>query len=389
MDKGVKKMSHWIFTEEHEMFRHSVRKFVEKELTPFAEEWEMEGIIPRQLYKRMGELGFLGIKFPIEYGGSGLDYIMDAVLQEELMRCGVAGVAATIGAHTGISLTQINRFGNDDQKKRYLAPGITGEKIGALAITESNTGSDVSAVKTQAKREGDHYILNGSKMFITNGISADFVVVLAATEPSQNHKGLSLFVVDTNAEGFSVSKKLSKLGWRSSDTAEIMFDEIKVPKENLLGEENKGFYYIMQNFQWERIIMGVQSVALANQALEASIQYGKERSQFGQALAQFQVLRHKIADMAVEIEKARNITYRALYLYSNGQEATTEATTAKAYAGEMVRRVTDQAIQIHGGAGYMMEYPVQRYWRDARIMSIGGGTTQIMNEILTKRHGIV
>lgn len=382
-------MSHWIFTEEHEMFRKTVRKFVEKKVTPYAEEWEAEGMIPKQLFEQMGELGYLGIKFPTDYGGGGLDHIMDAVLQEELIKCGAAGVAATIGAHTSISLPQISRFGNDDQKKRYLTPGIMGEKIGALAITESNTGSDVSAVQTNAEKQGDDYILNGSKMFITNGIRADFVVVLAQTDSSKGHKGFSLFVVDTNSEGFMVSNKLSKLGWRSSDTAELIFDHVKVPKENLLGEENKAFYYIMQNFQWERIVMAVQSVAIANLALDASIQYSKERIQFGEPLSHFQVLRHKMADMAVEIEKAKNITYRALYLYSNGEEATTEATIAKAFAGEMVRRVTDSAIQIHGGAGYMMEFPVQRYWRDARIMSIGGGTTQIMNEILIKRFGII
>ncbi|WP_216829818.1 acyl-CoA dehydrogenase family protein [Alkalihalobacterium elongatum] len=382
-------MSHWIFTEEHEMFRKAVSKFVEKEVKPNVEQWEKDGEVPRSLYQRMGELGYLGIKFPEQYGGSGLDIITEAVLIEELAKCGSGGVGAAIGAHTGIAMTNIWKYGNDEQKQKYLVPGIKGDTISALAITESGGGSDVSAIKTTAKKDGDGYVLNGSKTFITNGVNADYVIVAAKTREVPVHKNISLFIIETNSEGYSVGKKLKKLGWRSSDTGELFFDNVRVPKENLIGEENKGFQYIMQNFQFERISMALGSVGLGELALEDTKKYSKERIQFGQPLSNFQVLRHKMVDMAVDIEKARSISYRALYLYDKGEDCVTEATMAKAFAAEMIRRVTDQAVQIHGGNGYMMEYAVQRYWRDARIQSIGGGTTQIMNEILTKRLGIL
>jgi acyl-CoA dehydrogenase len=381
-------MGHWIFNEEHEMFRKTIRKFVQKEVTPNVEKWEKDGEVPRSLFKRMAELGYLGIKFPTEYGGSGLDLITEAVFIEELVKCGAGGVQATIGTHTGIALTKIWKFGNHEQKVKYLVPGIEGNIISALGITEPGGGSDVASIKTAARKDGEHYILNGSKTFITNGVNADVIIVAAKTRPEPKHKNISLFIVETDWEGFSVGKKLKKLGWRSSDTGELFFDNVKVPKENLLGIENEGFKYIMEDFQLERIIMAIVCVALADKALEDTIKYSKERIQFNKPLAEFQVLRHKLADMAIDIEKARNITYLALYKYMNGKDAVTEATMAKAYAAEMVNRVTDTAVQIHGGNGYMMEYPVQRYWRDARINAIGGGTTQIMNEVLAKRLGI-
>lgn len=389
MRKGGTIMSHWIFTEEHEMFRKAVSKFVEKEVKPNVEQWEKDGEVPRSLYQRMGELGYLGIKFPEQYGGGGLDIITEAVLIEELAKCGSGGIGASIGAHTGIAMTNIWKYGNDEQKQKYLVPGIKGDAISALAITESGGGSDVSAMKTTAKKDGDGYILNGSKTYITNGVNADYVIVAAKTQEEPVHKNISLFIVETSSEGYSVGKKLKKLGWRSSDTGELFFDNVRVSKENLIGEENNGFQYIMQNFQFERISMALGSVGLGELALEDTKKYSKERIQFGQPLSNFQVLRHKMVDMAVDIEKARSIAYRALYLYDKGEDCVTEATMAKAFTAEMIRRVTDQAVQIHGGNGYMVEYAVQRYWRDARIQSIGGGTTQIMNEILTKRLGIL
>ncbi|WP_404332720.1 acyl-CoA dehydrogenase family protein [Mesobacillus maritimus] len=382
-------MSHWIFTEEHEMFRKAVRSFLEKEVIPFIESWENNGETPRSLYRRMGELGYLGIKFPEEYGGSGLDVIMEAVFTEELARCGAGGVGAAIGAHTTIAMTNIWRYGTHEQKLKYLVPGIKGEAISALGVTEPNGGSDVSGIKTNAKKDGNYYILNGSKTFITNGVNADYVIVAAKTRKEPIHRNISLFIVETNSEGYSVGKKLKKLGWRSSDTGEIFFDNVRVPKENLIGKENEGFLYIMNNFQYERMTLAVGCIAAAEKALELATKYSKERIQFKKPLSEFQVLRHKMVDMAVDIEKARNITYRALYLYNKGENCITEATMAKAYASEMLNRVTDQALQIHGGNGYMMEYPIQRIWRDARIQTIGGGTTQIMNEILTKQLGIL
>ncbi|WHY75477.1 acyl-CoA dehydrogenase family protein [Neobacillus sp. WH10] len=382
-------MSHWMFTEEHEMFRKSVRAFMEKEVVPNIEKWEREGETPRSLYKRMGELGYLGIKFPEEYGGSGLDLIMEAVFTEELAKCGAGGVAAAIGSHTSIAMTNIWKYGSHEQKQKYLVPGIKGELIAALAITESSGGSDVSAIKTTAKRAGDYYILTGSKTFITNGVNADYVIVAARTREDPVHRNVSLFIVETNSEGYSVGKKLKKLGWRSSDTSEIFFDNVKVPSENIIGNENEGFLYVMENFQYERLTMALGCIGAAEKALELAIKYSKERIQFKQPLSEFQVIRHKLVDMAVDIEKARNITYRAIYLYNKGENCVTEATMAKVYATEMVNRVADQALQIHGGNGYMMEYPIQRIWRDARIQTIGGGTTQIMYEILTKRLGIL
>lgn len=382
-------MGHWIFTEEHEMFRKTVRKFIEKEVAPHVEKWERDGEVPRSLYKRFGELGYLGIRYPKKYGGSEMDLISAAVFSEEMAKCGASGVGSSIGAHTGIAMTNILNFGNEEQKEKYLVPGIKGEKVAALGITEPNAGSDVSSIQTTARKEGDYYILNGSKTFITNGVNSDYVVVAAKTRDEPVHRNVSLFIVDKDLEGFTVGKNLKKLGWRSSDTGLLFFDDVKVPKENLIGEENKGFKYIMSNFQWERISMALGSIGLAEKALEETINYAKTRKQFGQPISEFQVIRHKLVDMALDIEKAKNMTYRALYLYQKGENAVKETTMAKVYACEMVNRVTDEGVQIHGGAGYMMEYPIQRYWRDARIQSIGGGTTQIMNEILVKQLGIV
>ena len=279
-------MGHWIFNEEHEMFRKSVRKFVEKEMTPHVEEWEKAGEVPRELYRRMGEMGYLGIKFPEAYGGLGLDYLTEAVLMEELTRCGANGVQAALGAHIGIALTNIWKFGSEEQKRKYLVPGIKGQIITALAITEPNGGSDVSAIQTTAKKEGGYYVLNGAKTFITNGVNADYAIVAAKTANGPVHKNISLFIVDTKSEGYAVGRKLKKLGWRSSDTGEIFFDGVKVPEENLIGEENLGFYYIMQNFQYERITMALCSVVLAEMALEAAMKYSKERIQFDRPIAE-------------------------------------------------------------------------------------------------------
>lgn len=382
-------MTHWMFTEEHDIFRKAVRRFIEKEITPHVEEWEELGMVPREIFTRFGELGYFGIKFPEKYGGIDAGYIMETVLIEELAKCGAGGIGASLIAQSGIALTPIWLFGNNVQKEKYLKPGIAGEKITALGITEPTAGSDVASILTTAIDKGDHYVLNGSKTFITNGVQADVVIVAAKTSHEPGHNHISLFIVDRYSEGFGVGKKLSKLGWRSSDTGELYLDNVIVPKENLLGKLNEGFKYMMINFQWERLILALSSIGLAEKALENAIQYSKERIQFGGPLTQFQVVRHKMVDMAIDIEKARSITYRTIYQYEKGQDITTEATMAKAYATEMVSRVCDQALQIHGGNGYMMEFPVQRYWRDARIQSIGGGTTQIMNEILSKRLQIV
>ncbi|MFZ5644871.1 MAG: acyl-CoA dehydrogenase family protein [Bacillota bacterium] len=379
------RMSHWLFQEEHEMLRKSVRSWVDKEIKPNVEEWEEKGEFPVDLFKRAGELGFLGLTYSEEYGGSGEDYLAGAVFIEELARCGSGGVSAGLGASIGIAAPQLYRFGSDDLKKRFLPQTIAGEKIGALAITEPNAGSDVSSIQTTAKDEGDHYIVNGSKTFITNGARADYVVTAVKTDPGAGHRGISLLVIEKGAPGFTVGRRLEKLGWNTSDTGELYFEECRVPKSNLVGRENEGFYYIMQNLAWERLVMALGGVIGAEVAMQEAIKYSQQRVQFGKPLGKFQVTRHKIADMAARIETARSLTYHALSLYVAGEDALTAVAMAKIYACETANRVTDEAVQIHGGYGYMMEYPVQRFWRDARIGTIGGGTTEIMKEIIAER----
>ncbi|MFZ5631438.1 MAG: acyl-CoA dehydrogenase family protein [Bacillota bacterium] len=378
-------MAHWLFQEEHEMLRKSLRAWVEREIKPHVEEWEEKGEFPRELFTRAGELGFLGLTYPEEYGGSGEDYLAGAVFTEELARCGSGGVAAGLGASIGIAAPQIYKFGSEELKRRFLVPTISGEKIGALGITEPNAGSDVASIQTTARDGGDHYVVNGSKIFITNGVRADYVVAAVKTDPAADYKGISLLVIEKGTPGFSVAKKLDKLGWNASDTGELIFEDCRVPKENLVGRENEGFYYIMQNFAWERLVMALAGVAGAQLSLEEAIRYAQQRIQFGRPLSKFQVIRHKLADMASLVETARCLTYHALSLYVAGEDALTAVAMAKIYACEAASRVADEALQIHGGYGYMMEYPVQRFWRDARIGTIGGGTTEIMKQIIADR----
>ena len=378
-------MTHWLFREEHEILRKSVRSWVQKELKPNVEEWEEKGEFPRDLFNRAGELGFLGLTFPEEYGGSGEDYLAGAVFFEEMAGCGSAGVAAGLGASMAIAAPHIYKFGSEELKKNYLVPTISGEKIGALAITEPNAGSDVASIQTTASDGGNYYLVNGSKIFITNGTRADYVVTAVKTKPAEGHKGISLLVIDKGTPGFGVTKKLDKLGWHASDTAELFFEDCRVPKTNLIGQENAGFYYIMQNFAWERLVMALEAVAGAKMTLNEAIKYARQRVQFGKPLSRFQVTRHKLADMASLIEAAGSLTYHALSLYVAGEDAVTAVAMAKVYACETANRVADEALQIHGGYGYMREYPVQRYWRDSRIGTIGGGTTEIMKQIIAGR----
>lgn len=378
-------MAHWLFGEEHEMLRRSVRSWVDKEIKPYVEEWEEKGQFPRELFNRAGELGFLGLTYPEEYGGSGEDYLAGAVFLEEMYRSGSAGVSAGLGASIGIAGPQVYRFGSGDLKKRFLEPTVSGEKIGALGITEPNAGSDVASIQTTAVDGGNHYVVNGSKTFITNGVRADYVVTAVKTDTEAGHRGISLLVVEKGTPGFTVSRKLEKLGWNTSDTGELVFEDCRVPKANLVGEENAGFYYIMQNFAWERLIMALGAAVGAQVALEEAINYAHQREQFGRPLAKFQVIRHKIADMAAITETARCLTYHALSLFVAGEDALQAVAMAKIYACEAAIKVADEALQIHGGYGYMMEYPVQRFWRDARIGTIGGGTTEVMKEIIAGR----
>lgn len=377
-----------LFTEEHDAFRKMVRQVVEKELRPHATEWENNQEFPLALYRRFGELGFFGLKYPEQYGGTNAGWLYEAILLEELSRCGSGGVAAGLAAQFTIATGPLHLFGTDEQKRRLLAPAIRGEKIGALGITEPGAGSDVAGLRTTAKKEGSIYVVNGSKTYITNGVRADFVVLAVKTDPSRGHKGLSMLLVEKGTPGFSVGRKLDKLGWRASDTAELFFDECKVPAENLLGEEGQGFYQIMGNFQWERLSLALGALGAAGLILEQLLAHVKERVAFGKPLAELQVVKHRIAEMATDLEAARQLTYHALRLHAGGEYAVAQTSMAKKLATEMCCRLADQALQLHGGAGYMMEYEIQRHWRDARLGPIGGGASEIMNEIIARQLGL-
>jgi acyl-CoA dehydrogenase len=376
------------FTEEHQALRESLRSFIEREIRPHVMEWERAEEFPLELFTRMGELGFLGLKYPESYGGQGGDYVHDAVFAEEMARCGSGGVAAGIGAHVGIATPPIYKFGNEEQKQRWLVPAIRGEKIGALAITEPGTGSDVAGIRTFARRDNGEYVVNGAKTFITNGVRADIYVTAVKTAESGGHQGLSFLVIEKGTPGFEVSRKLEKLGWHASDTGELSFSDVRVPAENLLGEENRGFYQIMANFQWERISMALGAVGGMQATFERTLEYAKERNAFGRPIGRFQAIRHKLAEMATLIEASRDYTYHSLRLFLDGQDCISEVSIAKLFACDAAVKVADEAVQIHGGYGYMKEYDVERGLRDARLGPIGGGTREIMKEIIGRRLGL-
>ena len=373
-----------IFADEHEAFRDTVRRFIAKEVTPSVEAWEEAGEFPSELFKRFAALDLLGLKYPESLGGTDAGKLYEAVLFEELGRCGSGGVFAGIGAHVAIATPPVFNFGSEAQRRRWLQPAISGDLVMALAITEPSGGSDIAQVESSARREGEHYLVNGSKTFITNGVRAGAVVALVRTRPEGGHHGLSILVIEKDTPGYSVSRKLNKLGWRASDTAELTFQDCRVPVENRLGPEHEGFYQALANFEWERIWIAVGAVASAQRSLELAIDYAANRVQFGKRLAEMPVIRHKIAQMLLRIEQARHLTYHALWLHVNRQPCTKEVAMAKIAATEADVAVADEALQIHGGYGYMMEYPVQRAWRDARLGPIGAGTNEIMRDIIAR-----
>jgi acyl-CoA dehydrogenase len=376
------------FTDEHRQLRDSIRRFVAGELRPHVNEWEDAEWFPNEVFTRMAELGLLGLKYPEQYGGQGGDYVHDAVLVEELTGAGSGGLSAGVGAHIGIATPPIWKFGTEDQKQRFLAPAIRGERIAALGITEPGAGSDVAGLRTFARKVDGGYVVNGSKTFITNGVRADFVVTAVKTTEEGGHQGLSFLLLEKEMEGYSVSKKLEKLGWRASDTAELAFDDVFVPDENLLGEENKGFYLIMANFQWERLVMALGAVASMGRMIDRTVAYAGERTAFGKPIGGHQAIRHKIAEMAVKHEASRSLTYHALRLFAGGQDAIREVTEAKLLSQRAAYEVADDALQIHGGNGYMKEYEIERAVRDTRLGPIGGGTDEVMKEILSKQLGL-
>jgi acyl-CoA dehydrogenase len=374
-----------LFTEEHEALRAGVRQFVEGALAPHAEDWERDGGFPfRDVFRQAGGVGLFGAKYAEAYGGTGPDLVADAIVTEEVARCGSAGVAAALGAHKDLGSYYLDRWGTEDQKRRWLAPSIAGEAIGAVAIAEPETGSDVASLATRAERDGQGWILHGTKTFITNGPIADYVVVAARTGPEAGAHGISLFVVDRDAPGFE-ARRIETLGWRTSHTGELSFDG--TPGE-LLGEEGRGFSQIMRCFVWERISMALAAMSASDRTLEQAISYSREREAFGRPVARFQVWRHRFADLATDIAAARSLTYHALRKILAGEDAAREASMAKWLAAELGWRVADEALQVHGGYGYMMEYPVQRAWRDARLGPIGGGTTEIMKELIGRSFGL-
>ena len=376
------------FAGEHRELRRTIRAFVEKEVAPNADAWEEAGRIPRSFWRRLGELGLLGLEFPAEYGGGGGDFLSSVVLGEEMARCRSGGVAFSVLVHTDMSSPWLTRYGTESQKRAYLPGIVRGETVCALGITEPATGSDMASIATRAVRDGDRYLLTGGKLFITNGVHGDLYFVAARTGPGETdrrHAGISMFLVERGLPGFTVSRRLDKMGMRASDTAELAFEECPVPAANLLGEEGRGFHQLAAGLQRERVMAAVLALSGAAQALEDTTAYLRERRAFGEPLAARQVLRHRVADMATEIEAARHLVYHAASLYGAGEDCVREVSMAKLFATEVANRVAYHAVQLHGGYGYMREFPVERFFRDVRLWTIASGTSEIMREIIAKR----
>ncbi len=376
-------MNSTYFTEEHESFRKSLKDFLQKEVAPHIEKWEKTGTIERFIWKKFGEMGFFGIPYPESYGGMNLDLFYTVVFLEELQKINSSGFAAAMWAHSYLAMTHLNAEGDDRIKKDYLAPSISGDKIGALCISEPFGGSDVAGMRTTAIKKGDKYVINGSKTFITNGIYADYYVVAAKSSPELGNKGISIFLMDSNLKGIT-STKLDKLGWRASDTAEIAFDNVEISAENLMGEEGKGFPYIMQHFALERLIMAINAHARAEYALEYTIDYMSKREAFGTTINKFQALRHTMVEHATEVEHCKIFNYAAVARLDKKEYVVKEATMAKLKSTKVADDTIYSCLQMLGGYGYMEEYPLARLFRDSRLGPIGGGTSEILKEILSK-----
>ena len=376
-------MENGYFTEEHEFFRESFRGFLQKEVVPHIEKWEKTGSIERFIWTKFGEMGYFGLNYPEAYGGLDLDIFYTVIFLEELQKINSGGFAAAIWAHAYLAMTHLNKEGDESIKQKYLVPSITGEKIGCLCITEPFGGSDVAGMRTTATKNDDHYIINGSKTFITNGVYSDYLIVAAKTDPTSKHTGMSLFILDREMPGITATK-LDKLGWKASDTGEIAFDHVKVPLKNLMGEEGKGFPYIMQHFALERLIMGINAHARAEYAVDYTIQYMSQRKAFGTTIDKLQALRHKIAEMASQVEMCKEFNYSIAKRLGQGGYVVKEASMSKLLSTKMADEVIYDALQLLGGYGYMEEYPMARLLRDSRLGPIGGGTSEILREIIAK-----
>ena len=374
------------FTEEHEMLRAQVRRFVEQEIKPQAARWEETGFVPREVLRRMGALGFFGIRYPAQYGGAEMDTLATVALAEELGRSTFSGVAITALVHTDMASVHLANTGSDAQKARWMPGVIDGSVITAVAITEPEAGSDVKGMRMTARREGEYYILNGVKTFITNGVHADLYCVAAKVDTGgPPSRSVSMFLVEKGAPGFKVGRVLSKHGWRSSDTAELVFEDCRIPAENLLGQEGQGFYAIMRNFQNERVVLGAMAMGEAQAALDLTLDYVKTRKAFGAPLWDKQAIRQRLAMLSARVEAGRQLVYNAAWRDAQGLDATKEVSMVKAYCGELVNAVMYDCLQFHGGAGYMSESTIERMTRDARIQAIGGGATEVMLEEIAKR----
>ncbi|HLV13735.1 MAG TPA: acyl-CoA dehydrogenase family protein [Xanthomarina sp.] len=376
-------MNSMYFTEEHQMFRESLKDFLQKEVVPHIEKWEKTGTVERFIWKKFGDMGFFGLAYPEEYGGMNLDLFYTVIFLEELQKINSGGFAANMWAHAYLAMTHVNKEGSHEIKEKYLTPSISGDKIGCLCITEPFGGSDVAGMRTTAVKKGDTYVINGSKTFITNGVYSDYLVVAAKTDPDAGHKGMSIFIMDRDTPGISATK-LDKLGWRASDTAEIAFDNVVIPANQLMGEEGKGFPYIMQHFALERLIMGINAHARAEYALDYAKQYMSERTAFGKTINTFQALRHRFAELYADMEVCREFNYSVAYRLNKGEYVVKQATMSKLKSTKMADEVIYDCLQFLGGYGYMEEYPMARLLRDSRLGPIGGGTSEILREILAK-----
>ena len=376
------------FNKDHELVRRAVRDFVNKEINPHVEEWEEAGMTPlHDLFKKMGELGFLGIRYDEKYGGEGLDYWYETVVLEECARIKCGGIPMAIAVQTNMATPAIENFGSEYLKETYLKPALKGEMVAAIAVTEPDAGSDVAALKSYAKKEGGHYILNGSKTFITNGLQADFLTLLARTSDDPGYHSFSLFVVPTDIDGFQVSKKLDKLGMRSSDTAELFFDNMKIPAENLIGTEGEGFIQQMMQFQHERFSALPLAYIGAREMIDETVEHLKKRIVFGKPLIKKQVIRHRLAKWLTEIEALQQLTYHIVRMKTAGQDASREISMGKLMGGTLLNKVMDGCLQMHGGMGFMNEMRVSRAFRDSRLISIGAGANEVMSDIIAKMSG--
>jgi citronellyl-CoA dehydrogenase len=378
------------FTKAHDLFRETVRKFVDQEINPYMDEWEEAEIFPaHEVFKKAGDLGLLGLSYPEEYGGTGADYWYNIALAEELARCNGGSIPMAMGVQTDMATPALCKHGSHELKERFLVPAISGDAVCSIAVTEPTAGSDVASIRTKAVREGDEYVINGSKMYITNAVQADFLVVLAKTSPEAGYHGMSLIVVPTDTPGFSVTKKLKKLGNWASDTAELSFDNVRVPVANRIGDEGMGFIYQMEQFQNERLVSSAGCVAGVDKMLKMTIEYCRGRETFGRPLIKNQWIYFKLTELITENEFLRQMVYHCVRKLEAGEDYTREASMAKLKAGRLVREVADTCMQFHGGMGYMEEYPLARYYRDSRLMSIGAGADEVMLGIIAKYEGIM